>query len=135
MNTCIYWEVSVSCRMTGILRLTKDSMNSCLSMLQFTRSIWNRKVDILKKVSRGWVGIFYEYYFASQQQGSVHYKPSLDYCRQGPYAERIDLCFEPFFVKEIRHVIEWLREIKTADQHCYKFLLIQQNKLFRLNVN
>jgi hypothetical protein len=23
-----------------------------------------------------------------------------------------------------------LREIKTADQHCYKFLLIQQNKVF-----
>jgi hypothetical protein len=40
----------------------------------------------------------------------------------GPYTERIDLCFEPFFVKEIRRVIEWLREIKTADQYCYKFL-------------
>ncbi len=27
--------------------------------------------------------------------------------RQGPYTERVDLCFEkPFFVKEIRHVIE-----------------------------
>ena len=25
---------------------------------------------------------------------------------QGPYTETIDLCFEPFFVKEIRHVIE-----------------------------
>jgi hypothetical protein len=24
----------------------------------------------------------------------------------GPYTERIDLCFEPFFVKEIRRVIE-----------------------------
>ncbi len=33
----------------------------------------------------------------------------------GPYTERIDLWFEQFFVKEIRHVIEWLREIKTAD--------------------
>jgi hypothetical protein len=53
----------------------------------------------------------------------------------GPYAERIDLWFEPFFVKEIRRVIEWLQEIKTAYQYCYKFLLIQQNKFFRLNVN
>jgi hypothetical protein len=54
---------------------------------------------------------------------------------QGPYTEWIDLWFEPFFVKEIRLVIEWLREIKTADQHCYKFLLIQQNNFFTLNVN
>ncbi len=45
---------------------------------------------------------------------------------QGPYTETIDLWFEPFFAKEIRRVIEWLREIKTADQHCYKFILIQQ---------
>ncbi len=36
---------------------------------------------------------------------------------------------------EIRPEIEWLREIKTADQHCYKFLLIQQNRCFKLNVN
>ncbi len=35
---------------------------------------------------------------------------------QGPYTERIDLWFEPFFVKEIRRVIEWLQEIKKADQ-------------------
>jgi hypothetical protein len=27
-------------------------------------------------------------------------------------------------------VIERLREIKTADQHYYKFLLIEQNNLF-----
>ncbi len=26
--------------------------------------------------------------------------------RQGPYTETIDLCFEPFFVKEIMRVIE-----------------------------
>ncbi len=32
-------------------------------------------------------------------------------------------------------VIELLQKIKTADQHCYKFLLIQQNKFFTLNVN
>jgi hypothetical protein len=51
----------------------------------------------------------------------------------GPYTETIDLWFELFFVKEIRRVIEWLREIKTANQHCYKFLLIQQNKFLRLN--
>jgi hypothetical protein len=31
---------------------------------------------------------------------------------KGPYAERIDLWFEPFFVKDIRRVIEWLRDIK-----------------------
>ncbi len=37
------------------------------------------------------------------------------------------LWFEPpFVVKEIRREIEWLREIKTVDQHCYIFLLIQQ---------
>ncbi len=30
---------------------------------------------------------------------------------------------------------EWLREIKTADQHCYKFLLIHQKKFARLHVN
>ncbi len=52
---------------------------------------------------------------------------------RGPYTERIDLWFEP--LKEIRRVIEWLQEIKTADQHCYKCLLIQQNKFFRFNVN
>jgi len=40
---------------------------------------------------------------------------------QGPYTEKIDLWFEPFFVKEVRRVIDWLREIKTADQHCYNF--------------
>ncbi len=35
----------------------------------------------------------------------------------GPYTERIDLWFETFFLlTEIMHVIEWLREIKTADQ-------------------
>ena len=49
----------------------------------------------------------------------------------GPYTETIDLWFEPYFAKEIRLVIEWLREIKTADQHCYKFILIQQNKYFQ----
>ncbi len=54
---------------------------------------------------------------------------------QGPYTETIDLWIEPFFAKEIRRVIEWLREIKTADQHCFQFLLIQQNKFFKLNVN
>ncbi len=34
------------------------------------------------------------------------------------------------FVKEIRRVIEWLREIKIADQHCSKFLPIQHKKKF-----
>jgi hypothetical protein len=29
----------------------------------------------------------------------------------GPYTETIDLCFQPFFVKEIMRVIEWLQEI------------------------
>ncbi len=53
---------------------------------------------------------------------------------QSTYTERFDLLFEPFFVKEIRRVIDWLREIKTADQHCYKFLLLQQNNFFLLNV-
>ncbi len=51
---------------------------------------------------------------------------------QGPYTETIDLCFEPFFVKEIRRVTEWLREIKTADHHYNKFLLLQQNNLLDL---
>jgi len=55
--------------------------------------------------------------------------------RLGLYTETIDLSFEPFFAKEIRRVIDWLREIKTADQHCYRFILIQQNKFFGLNVN
>jgi hypothetical protein len=50
---------------------------------------------------------------------------------QGPYSETIDLWFEPFFAKVIRHVIEWLHKIK----HCYKLLLIQQNKFVKLNVN
>ncbi len=49
------------------------------------------------------------------------------YTLLGLYTGRIDLWFEPFFVKEIRRVIEWLREIKTANQHCYKFLLIHQS--------
>ncbi len=31
---------------------------------------------------------------------------------KGPYTERINLWFEPFFVKEIRRVIEWLQDIK-----------------------
>ncbi len=53
----------------------------------------------------------------------------------GPYTETIDLWFEPFFVKEIRRVIEWLQEIKTANQHCYKFLLIHQNIFLWLNEN
>ncbi len=56
----------------------------------------------------------------------------------GPYTERNDLWFEVFFVKEIRRVIEWLQEIKrltNEEQHCYKFLLIRQNKFFRLIVN
>ncbi len=44
---------------------------------------------------------------------------------------QIYLWFEPFFVKEIRRVIEGLRELKTADQHYYKFLLIEQNKFFK----
>ncbi len=51
------------------------------------------------------------------------------------YTETIDLWIEPFFAKEIRRVIEWLQEIKTADQHCFKFLIIQQNKFLKLNVN
>jgi len=34
----------------------------------------------------------------------------------GPDTERIDLWFEAFFVTELRRVIEWLQEIKTADQ-------------------
>ncbi len=36
---------------------------------------------------------------------------------QGPYTQTIDLWFEPFFEKEIRRVIEWMQDIKTADQH------------------
>jgi hypothetical protein len=59
----------------------------------------------------------------------------VSYSVQGPYTETIDLWFEPFFAKEIRRVIEWLREIKTADQHCYKFLLIQQTKFLKLKLN
>ncbi len=55
---------------------------------------------------------------------------SYDNSALGPYSERIYLWFEPFFIKEIRCVIEWLRDIKTADQHSYKFLQIQQNKFF-----
>jgi hypothetical protein len=46
---------------------------------------------------------------------------------QGPYTDRIYLWFKAFLVKEIRGVIEWLQEIKTADQweqHCCKILLI-----------
>ncbi len=39
---------------------------------------------------------------------------------------KIDL----WFVKGIGRVIEWLQEIKTADQHCYSFLLIQKKKFF-----
>jgi hypothetical protein len=54
---------------------------------------------------------------------------------QDPYTETIDLWFELFFAKEVRRVIEWLQEIKTADLHCYKFILIQQNTFFKLNVN
>ncbi len=46
---------------------------------------------------------------------------------QGPYTEKLISDLKRFFVKKIRRVIEWLREIKTTDQHCYKFLLIQQN--------
>ncbi len=53
----------------------------------------------------------------------------------GPYTARNYLWLELCFVKEIRRVIEWLIEIKTADQHFYKFLLMQQNKFFILNVN
>ncbi len=48
----------------------------------------------------------------------------------GPYTETIHLCFEPFLVKEIMRVIEWLQEIKTVDQHYYKFLLKEQKKIF-----
>jgi hypothetical protein len=48
----------------------------------------------------------------------------------GPYTETIYLCFEPFFVKELMHVIEGLREIKTVDQHSYKFLLTEQNNFY-----
>jgi hypothetical protein len=56
-------------------------------------------------------------------------------CDLGPYTETIDLWFEPFFWTETWRIIEWLREIKTADQNCYKFIIIQQNKCFKLNVN
>ncbi len=41
------------------------------------------------------------------------------YCLRGPYTETIDLWVELFFANEIRRIIEWLRDIKTADQHCY----------------
>ncbi len=47
----------------------------------------------------------------------------------GPYSDISDLRIEALFVKEIRCVIEWFRENKTADQlgtTCYKFLVIQQ---------
>ncbi len=54
---------------------------------------------------------------------------------RGPYTETIYLWFEPIFAKEIRRIIEWLREIKTADRDCYTFLLIQNQKIFRLNIN
>ncbi len=53
----------------------------------------------------------------------------------GPYTERIDHGFEPFFIKEVKRGIECLRKIKNADQHCCKFLLIQQNNFFRLSVD
>ncbi len=43
--------------------------------------------------------------------------------------------FWTVFVKEIVRLIEWLQEIKTADQHCNKFLLNEQNNFFWLNVN
>ncbi len=65
----------------------------------------------------------------TENQSQVRERP----CMQGPYTESSDL--NRFLVKEIRRVIELIREIKTADQHGYKFLLIQQIKLFRLNVN
>ncbi len=53
--------------------------------------------------------------FARNRQKLLHGRC---YIYQGPYTEWIDHWFEPFFVKEIRRVIEWLREITTADQHC-----------------
>ncbi len=48
---------------------------------------------------------------------------------QGPYTESFDLCFEPFFAKK-DEARNWMiaRDYKTADQHCYKFLLAQHNK-------
>ncbi len=60
--------------------------------------------------------------------------PVGQYCTRSIYRKNWSLIWT-VFVKEIRRVIEWLREIKTADQHCYKFLLIQLNKFFWLNVN
>ncbi len=62
----------------------------------------------------------------------------------GPYTETIDLCFEPFFVKEIMRVIEWLQEIKTADKwgttllyissYTAKYILLTQCKIIVNNV-
>ncbi len=46
------------------------------------------------------------------------------------YRNNSSLIWTVFFTKEIRRVIELLREIKTADHHSYKFILIQQNKFF-----
>ncbi len=46
---------------------------------------------------------------------------------QGPYTETIDLCFEPFFVKEIMRGIKWLQEIKTADKWGTTLLYISSN--------
>jgi hypothetical protein len=44
-----------------------------------------------------------------------------------PHTERIDLWFEEFFVKEIRRVIEWLQEIKKAEQWGTTLLKISSN--------
>ncbi len=39
---------------------------------------------------------------------------------KGPYTEKNDLLFEPFFVKKIKRAIEWLQEIKMADHNTAK---------------
>jgi hypothetical protein len=56
----------------------------------------------------------------------------------GRYTERIDLWFEPFYVKEKRRVLNDCKRLKlliNEEQHCYIFSRIQQNKFFRLIVN
>ncbi len=47
-----------------------------------------------------------------------------------PIAWEIPVIHGRFFVKDIMRIIEWLREIKTVDQHCYKFLLTYRAKYF-----
>ncbi len=56
----------------------------------------------------------------------IKFNPSLKFS-QGPYTEKIDLCFEPVFLKEIMRVIEWLQEIKTADKWETTLLYISSN--------